>query len=264
MKKFITAAGFALFLTMFAVESHADLLTGLTTPPWESYFRFLNDPGDSEWHYSRPFGVQNLTTGQLLNMFCADRDTQTSDNFSNPDIGEEYWSEPLNSVTMTLFSDLQKAALNSLFSHVYTTIVDASNNLLIGLPAGMAFQLAVWEIVHETNGAWDITSGSFGISAAATFYPDHSSSYFDDDLYNEVVALLDFWFAAIANESLWGPDYPWTNVELTVYVATNGVDASQTLISPTFPPAAIPEPTTMLMFGVATLALPFARRLRKI
>ncbi|MDR1963090.1 MAG: PEP-CTERM sorting domain-containing protein, partial [Planctomycetaceae bacterium] len=55
-----------------------------------------------------------------------------------------------------------------------------------------------------------------------------------------------------------------TNHELTVYVAEGGQSVSQTFISVVGHPALVPEPATMLIFGIGIVTLPCLRRVRKI
>ena len=262
MKKLTLCVFSVLFAMTLSVEARADMLVSTPGATLDSYFRFLNDTDNNGWHYAAPFGAENLTTGQLLNTFCVDRYTYTSSDFSLPGVGQEYGAVALNSPTMTLFSDIQKSALNSLFSHVYTTITDSQNNLL-NTAAAMAFQLTVWEIVHETSGVWNLANGVFGINAAATYRnSDHTGgSEYDNRLFNDVISLTSSWFSAIADEPMWvAMGYGKTDLELTVYVAEGGTHVSQTLISTTAPAAVTPEPATILMFGMGVLALPFCRR----
>ena len=250
--------------------ARADLLTGdMTTEGLRSFFRFT---ADGKYRFAAPIEGKNITTDQWMNMFCMDYYTFTTPNFEKPKVGQPYDPIALNSPAMTLYSDTQKAALNSLFSHVYMTLVDSYDNLYYNA-ASWAFQLAVWEIVHETSGKWSLSSGSFGISSAATYNrPDLTGGYqTNSTLYLNVIALTNSWFAAIADESLWGPNYQKTDLELTVYVAEGGTHVSQTLISTVGPPkepeipepSPTPEPASMLIFSTGLFVLPLVHRLRK-
>ena len=257
-----------MFITVFALVTagmtgmaHADMLTGnMTNESLRSFFKFRDD---GHWYYAAPIEGENLTTGQVMNLFCTDHYTYTTPDFENPKLGQPYNPVALNSPTMTLYSNAQIAALNSLFSHVYGTIVDADDNLLNNA-SGWAFQLAVWEIVHETSSKWSLSSGSFGISSAMTYSkPNLTGAQTDNALYWEVISLTDSWFAAIANESLWGSKYPKSDIELTVYVAEGGTHVSQTMISTVGPPKNVtPEPASLLIVASGLALLPFTRRKR--
>jgi len=245
--------------------ARADMLIGdMTNESLRSFFKFLDD---GNWYYAAPIEGENLTTGQVMNLFCTDHYTYTTPDFENPHRGQAYNAVALNSPTMTLYSNAQKAALNSLFSHVYGTIVDADDNLLNNA-SGWAFQLAVWEIVHETSGKWSLSSGSFGITGAMTYSkPNLTGAQTDSALYKEVISLTNTWFAAIGNETLWGSKYPKNDYDLTVYVAEGGTHVSQTIISTVGPPPeppknVTPEPASVLIVASGLALLPFTRRRR--
>jgi len=263
MKK-IAVFSLSVCVMLFSSAVYADLLTGgVTSRGTDFIFQYINPPANSSpsgWNFASPMEGENLTSGELMNLFCVDMHTYVTSDFVDPSIGQSYDAVLLSSSTMTLYSDFQKAALNSLFSYVYTSILDDANNMLY-TAATMAFQLTVWEIIHEDSGDWNIASGNFGITGAAMSQTPGGTRYINDSLYNEIVSLTDHWFAAFADESLWGPNYARTDIPLYVYVAEGGTHVSQTLLSVT--PPAVPEPATMLIFGLGTLALPFARRLRK-
>lgn len=262
-KKFLVPLLVAFVFTFGMKSACADLLTGSDVFS-EAYFHFINDKVNSGYRFASPIKGTNLTTGQSMTVFCADQYTPLSDNYMNPAIGQQYTGTTL--VSSELFTDHQKTAVSSLFSHVYSSVFDA---VTVKAPAALAFQLAVWEIMHETSGYWGITTGKFGIDQARD-----ANGKLDTALYNEVTKLTNNWLAASLNESLWtGLGYGKTDLEVYVYVAEGGTHASQTILSTREPnrvetsetPEAItPEPASMLMAGIGLLAFPFARRvLRK-
>lgn len=227
---------------------------------YEHYFKLINE---TDWLAAETIKVFNDDTGQNFRAFCIDHYTFVTEEFGDPLIGQEYNAMALNSPSMTLYTQIQKEALNSFFSHVYSTVYDINGNIIDDANAYF-YQLVVWEIAHETNESWDIASGTFGITNAATYTPDHSSSFVDDDYYNTAVSTMNSWFNAITGSITWESiGYGTvTDHELTVYVAEGGTNISQTFISVVSP--VTPEPATMLMFGIGLFALPLLRRARKI
>lgn len=227
------------------------------------FFKFLNDTDNNGWHYAESIVTTNADTEQVFRAFCVDRGTYTSEGFNDPTVGQEYGATTLNSPTMTLYTQTQKEALNQLFSYVYSSVYDSFGNV-IGDLASYVFQLAVWEIVHETSGTYSVTAGEFGVSSGATYRdPDDrdQGSVVDNTFYNQATALANSWFDAMAGNVTWESlGYTSSDYELYVYVAEGGTHASQTLIS-TVGPAATPEPGTLLIFGLGAAAIvPWARR----
>jgi hypothetical protein len=225
------------------------------------YFQMIHD---LSWQAAETIKIINDDTGQDFRAFCSDYFTPTSAEFNNPLIGQEYDATALNSPSMTLYSQIQKDALNSLFSHVYSTIYD-SNGEIIDDVNSYLYQLVVWEIVHETEGTWDIADGEFGIKSAATYYPnDRTRSYTDTNFYNLAVNTINSWLEAIVGNITWdsiGYDTV-TDHQLTIYVADGGQNISQTFISVVAP--ITPEPATILMFGIGMMfTLPLLQRTRK-
>lgn len=263
---FCTALICSLAFFTFGAAAKADILYGDPngTNNYVHYFKFLNDANNNGWHYADSIQAVNDTTNQQLRMFCVDYFTQTSAQFADPASGQAYNAVSLNSPSMTLYSDLQKSVLNSLFSHVYGTVFDANGGVIDSF-AVYGYQLAVWEIIHETSGVFAINSGSFGISSAAT-YPNPnvlSGALVDTTFYNQITALTNSWLSAATGATAWDAKYATaTDYDLTVYVAEGGTNISQTFLS-TKGPATTPEPASMLIFGLGIAVLPIARRFRR-
>jgi hypothetical protein len=230
------------------------------------YFQMLNDTNNNGWHPAESIKITNDDTEQNFRAFCADYFTPTTTEFNNPLIGQEYDAVALNSPSMTLYTQAQKNALNSFFSHVYSTVYDVNGNI-INEADSYFYQLVVWEIMHETSGTLNIADGVFGINNAATFNdPDHdrSQAYVDTDYYNNATSTMNSWLNAISGTITWeslGYDVV-TNHDLTIYVAEGGQNISQTFISVVSP--VVPEPATLLIFGIGITMLPCLRRVRKI
>jgi hypothetical protein len=227
-----------------------------------------HDTSNNGWHAAETIKIINDDTDQYFRAFCVDYYTPTSTEFNNPLIGNEYGAVALNSPSMTLYSQIQKDALNSLFSHVYSTIYDVNGEIINDVNSYF-YQLVVWEIIHEPEGeTWNISNGAFGIQNAATFSDpdnDRESSYVDTDFYNLAVDTINSWLDAISGTITWDSiGYGTvTDHQLTVYVAEGGQYTSQTFISVVSPMT--PEPATILMFGIGMmLTLLLVRRTRKI
>ncbi|MDR1962970.1 MAG: Cys-Gln thioester bond-forming surface protein, partial [Planctomycetaceae bacterium] len=169
------------------------------------YFQFLDVSNNNGWGNAETIKIENADTDQLFRAFCIDHDTMTSPEFNNPLIGQNYDPVALNSPSMTLYTQSQKDALNSLFSHVYSTVYDFDGNIIDDASAYF-YQLVVWEIIHETSGTFNISNGTFGIQAAATYIdPDnHDGGSFDDwDYYHSTVAAANSWLDAISGTITW-------------------------------------------------------------
>ncbi|MDR1270333.1 MAG: hypothetical protein LBK82_12495, partial [Planctomycetaceae bacterium] len=164
----------------------------------EHFFQVINDsPSGNGYHNSETIKVFNDDTGQNFRVFCIDYYMPTTPEFNNPLIGQEYDAMALNSPSMTLYTQIQKDALNSFFSHVYSTIYDINGDIINDADAYF-YQLVVWEIIHETSGTWDISSGTSGITNAYT-YDDpvnrtsggNSGGALDTNYYNTTVSTIN-------------------------------------------------------------------------
>ena len=232
----------ALFALLSASSAKGDLLRGdvvlnTTATIWNE--------GSSQGVYVTPMIVDNLSTGQTIMAFCGDFTVSTSPAF-NSSTGEVYGAHGLLSPTLTLYSDLQKQLVNDLFSYAYASAFDLSGNVIDAVNA-QAIQLVVWEILMETGTAWSITSGSF----------------YATNLASGVAATADSWLDVLSGGvSTWDSLglTPVLDYDMTVYVADGGSHASQTLISITGPTPVVPEPATMLIFGIGAAAIPYLRR----
>ncbi|MDR2440120.1 MAG: PEP-CTERM sorting domain-containing protein [Planctomycetaceae bacterium] len=229
-----------------------------TIPP----YAFHTPANESNYAtYADGIDVVNATTNQAFHLFCGDLYTYTSSSFSDPNVGENYGAMSLEA--STLYSQMQKQQLNSLFSHVYLSLYDSDYD-----KTSQLLQLAVWEIIHEsTDDVLSLRSGSMYVDKVLMIQngPNgENQNYWDQSgiILNETLTILDSWFNAIANNSWSELGYQYTNLPLTVYLAEGGNHASQTFIS-TVAPAATPEPATMLIFTLGLAGLPALLRHRK-
>jgi len=139
-----------------------------------------------------------------------------------------------------------------------------------------ALQLALWEIVHESWGDWDITSGVAQTSNPAfdqnwgltdrqwgTNYPYLPTA---DVAYNDLLNLTNSWFDSIHSEIWAGAFAEEYSYELTFYYTAPNYYTSQPLIAVTGindqGPPVVPEPGTMLVFGAGLVGLGLYRRKR--
>ncbi|MDR3110016.1 MAG: PEP-CTERM sorting domain-containing protein [Planctomycetaceae bacterium] len=250
----MTVAAFASYAK--ADTLHYDKQEGMLLDHRFEYYDNITGQ-NSYWEYTSAFKANSDTLGDTFRLFCVDQHTHTSSTFDSK-FGQTYYTDALNSESMTLYNQTQKDALNSLFSHVYSTVFDTNGDYINKSSVGaFVYQMAVWEIVHEQSGVYAIDSGTFGVKSAKTGSAD------DIDFYNSAVGLANSWFDAIAGNVNWdliGYDTV-TNYDLTIYVAEGGKDISQTFISVVnTEDAATPEPASMLIFGLGIAGLGLARR----
>ncbi|MDR0520518.1 MAG: PEP-CTERM sorting domain-containing protein [Planctomycetaceae bacterium] len=232
--------------------------------------------------------VTDLDTGIDSRVFCMDYTTYTSSAMNNSNVGQLYHTMSLADADSAFYSDLQKERLQSLFDHVYTKAYNDDYTPNDPLYSSI-FQLAVWEIVHETSGKLDITSGSFGMwslqewNEEAGRWEAHNNTYWDSDKQEWIATgyqtqaskdywatyyVLRDWFDAVTNNKWDAYGYEEDHVDLTVYVADGGRNVSQTLIGVKHETtngntAITPEPATMLVMGLGLTGLAAARRFRR-
>jgi uncharacterized protein YbaR (Trm112 family) len=231
----------ALLLALLAPlnVAHADMLSGkITMSTWSQ----LTVDGSKHNVYVTPMTVTNLTTGQdPFLLFCGDFLTSTTAAYSSA-TGEEYNSFALASDSIDFYQDRQKAQLDALFGHAYATAFDLDGNVLNTTNA-QAIQLAIWSIIHEESGNYDILDGSFKLTA-----------YYDQNVVEATNRLLQAVLGEVKWEDIGMEQY--MDYDLTVYVAAGGHDVSQTLISVTGSvnrepfTAATPEPATFIIFAL--------------
>ena len=204
---------------------------------------------------------ENVITSQEFQFFCADFTRRNSNPFL-----EEYTGSSL--ANSTILSGTKKDALQSLFNHVYSPLLE-TNATFAGLnPAApewnterdrvdvlnSALQIAVWEIIHESSdGNWDITNGSFMV-----YSPSSSGLYVStltpQQMYEAIIDLTKSWFASIKTGIWTGQFAEETFYELTYFTAVDDPSLQPLLLAVVNPSSnGVPEPATILLWTLGTL-----------
>ncbi|MEE2023804.1 PEP-CTERM sorting domain-containing protein [Alkalimonas mucilaginosa] len=131
--------------------------------------------------------------------------------------------------TSQVFSATQSQAIERLYTAYHPVVGDATSNA--------AFQLALWEIVHETSANWNLRTGDFRVRTGGVVR----------DLATNWLASLD------SIES-----------QFSLYVLTNPLSQNQLVFSGVplntpDPVTSVPVPATLGLFGLGALML-FRRR----
>ena len=239
------------FVVMFLVAANvrADVLTGMGHADMPRYIVQL----DKAWKYADGINVEDTSKEDTFRVFCSDLYTFTSDDFSGT--GQSYKSVFL--ANSTFHTDLQKSQLQSLFDHVYTKAFNDDYSMNDPLYASI-FQIAVWEIVHD-SGNLSATSGNIQLTGAATLNAN-GKHYIDNNAFANIQSTLGQWYEAILNDSWDVLGYEYDPVTLTVWLAEGGSNVSQTFVGVNLSSVATPEPATLAIIGLGLAGLGLARR----
>lgn len=122
-----------------------------------------------------------------------------------------------------VFNFEQSQAIERLYTAYHTEVGTANSN-------NAAFQLALWEIVHETAPSWDLTQGSFTTSTNGA-----------------VLDLASGWLQSLDS----------IESQFSLYVLTNANSQNQLVFSgvPLDTPTSVPAPATLGLFGLGALLL---------
>ena len=136
----------------------------------------------------------------------------------------------MNALTDPPFSYTQAKAVNAApeFEWIWGTYYDSIVNNAI---QAAAFQLAYWEIIHETSGTYDIENGSFYLLHLNTNSPNNNNATWSD---------------IVNNANLYLDSTKWTTQAELLLIEGNN---KQGFV------AEIPEPATMLLLSIGGFVL---------
>ncbi|GHT40687.1 hypothetical protein FACS189443_1390 [Planctomycetales bacterium] len=258
MKTFtkLTLAALIVFGTAFTAKAEW-LVSQRDSIPNFAYQLMTKEGQSSAW--ADGVEVYDKDADIAYRVFCTDFYTKTSGGFSSE--GQQY--NPVALDLSPFHSDTQKTQLQSLFDHVYTKAFNADYSYNNEFYASL-FNLAVWEIVHETRNALSLANGDFYITNAIAISQGPNGENWNSwskDALDKARSVTADWFDAILNDTWDDYGYSEDKVNLTVYMAEGGTDVSQTFIG--VAPNITPEPATMLIIGLGLAGLGLARRCRK-
>lgn len=155
-----------------------------------------------------PFDV----TGLSVDAFCVEFTQGVLSDWQSYELVE----------TSQVFFPTQSQAIERLYTAYHTEVGTAGSNA--------AFQLALWEIVHETPSNWDLLSGNFRVNSNGT-----------------ARSLASGWLASLDS----------IESQFSLYVLTNANSQNQLVFSgvPLDTPTPVPAPATLGLFGLGALLL---------
>ena len=149
----------------------------------------------------------------------------------------DYTQAPFQSAPLT-FTPTEVSNLRTLFSNNY------SGTLFTSTDNAAAFQLAIWDVLFDTDGMHSTYTGNGG--SAFGVVPGSIGA--------GVVAVAQGWVTAAET----GPQSPFSLTQLT----NSNVPPYQSFIYPSPPSVTVPEPGELALLGAALVAMMFVTRRR--
>ncbi len=152
---------------------------------------------------------------------------------------------PFADIAMTSFfsNPGQQSALAGLLTHA-NGVIDGAGSLSARSLAAAAFGLAIWEVVYDSNAAYDVTSGNFSV--------------FGD--FAAAGVLANTYLANVQNGT-WAGNV--ANIRVLSSISTAGASQNQIYYTPN---GGVPEPSTwaMMLAGFAMVGAAMRRRVQPV
>lgn len=274
-KTFSIMFGLCFCFTLFAIENvNADAvyLTGGSSPNTNlsfivggSSYKYRSSPKTLEYQSEGP-----QSESETIFAFCGDFVANThpglsSGRYYNEDGLSDYSSENQMSAIAsreTMIQNLYDYAYNKLFSlDTVTGTYDTDN---INMFSAQAFQVVLWELLHETSTTLSFDTGYFKVTDWAPDQNDLSVKWDGTALKNEANLLLD----CVTGVKDWTKEgFVYVQCDVSIFTdsdSTVKASDSQIMISGRIDNTTTPEPATLLIIALgATGVLPLSRRFRK-
>ena len=270
LTKFLAFSVLVVGISLSALSAKADMVMvwggdlSSDFPSPYAYSLQFNDPSQPAGYRTLSASNQTLslvnaydmTNGMDLMFFCAGANIPNSAAVTST--GQ--WFNAVSLENAPTLSTNQATAIQSLFNHVYSPLLNAQANTLalestvMGFLQGTstltydealqayaefqrawndaamlytALQLATWEIMHEAYGNWDIESGIVQASSAGydPWWTDvgeqHPELLAPADAFSEIKSLTSGWFDGIT-AGIWAEDFSEEYFyEVAFYYAVN-------------------------------------------